>query len=75
MLGVSAQLFNVLDITHEALLTGIPTTKRDVFYKDVGQFGSQGVVDQLVDDIAATWDLQRSDLNIVSCPVIICTTR
>ncbi|TEB37278.1 DNA topoisomerase IV, alpha subunit [Coprinellus micaceus] len=59
-----AQLFNVLDVTHEALLTGIPTTKRDVFYKDVGQFGSQGVVDQLVDDIAATWDLQRSDLNI-----------
>ncbi|KAF5326416.1 hypothetical protein D9611_000480 [Ephemerocybe angulata] len=59
-----AQLFNVLNISHEALVTGVPTTKRDVYYKDVALFKSQGTVDRLVDDLAATWELKRSDLNI-----------
>ncbi|KAF6763217.1 Spo11/DNA topoisomerase VI subunit A [Ephemerocybe angulata] len=59
-----AQLFNVLNISHEALVTGVPTTKRDVYYKDVSLFKSQGTVDRLVDDLAATWELKRSDLNI-----------
>ena len=95
-----AQLFRVLDLIHEATLSGIPVTKRcvwalfiqgmitlliiqhrDVFYKDVPLFKNQRIVDtvkkkycplsfffslvQLVDDIAATFELDRSDLNIV----------
>lgn len=61
----TAQLFNVLDAAHEALISDVPTTKRDVYYKDVILFKSQQVVNQLVDDLAATWDLKRSDLGIV----------
>lgn len=67
---LTAQLFNILDAAHEALISGVPTTKRDVFYKDVALFKSQQVVNQLVDDLAATWDLKRSDLSIVSVPLI-----
>ena len=73
----TAQLFAVLDITHESLTTGVPTTKRDAFYKDVPLFKTQGVVNRLVDDLAATWELRRSDLNIVSnltdSPSWLCT--
>ncbi|KAJ3505000.1 hypothetical protein NMY22_g17732 [Coprinellus aureogranulatus] len=59
-----AHLFRVLDVAHEALVTEVPTTKRDIYYKDVPLFKSQPVVNQLVDDLAATWELKRSDLNI-----------
>nr|AAF26720.1 Spo11 [Coprinopsis cinerea] len=59
-----AQLFRVLDIMHEGLVTGTPTTKRDIYYKDVALFGRQSVVDTLVDDLAATWGTQRCDLNV-----------
>ncbi|THH16589.1 hypothetical protein EW146_g4075 [Bondarzewia mesenterica] len=59
-----AQLFRVVDLAHEALVDEIPTTKRDVYYKDVPLFKSQVVVDRLVDDIAATLSLGRADLNI-----------
>ncbi|KIM45445.1 hypothetical protein M413DRAFT_24646 [Hebeloma cylindrosporum] len=59
-----AQLFRVLDLAHEASLSGVPTTKRDIYYKDVALFKSQKVVDTLVDDLASTFGLDRSDLNI-----------
>ncbi|KAI0042921.1 DNA topoisomerase IV, alpha subunit [Auriscalpium vulgare] len=59
-----AQFFRVAELAHEALINDIPTTKRDLFYKDVPLFKSQGVVDRLVDDLAATIDLGRADLNI-----------
>ncbi|KZV66886.1 DNA topoisomerase IV, alpha subunit [Peniophora sp. CONT] len=54
----------VLNVAHESLVTDLPTTKRDMFYQDVGLFGSQREVDQLTDDLAATFQLDRSDLNI-----------
>ncbi|KAF5386230.1 hypothetical protein D9615_002673 [Tricholomella constricta] len=59
-----AQLFRVLDLTHEALVENVPATKRDIFYKDVPLFKSQRTVDSLIDDLAATFELERSDLNI-----------
>ncbi|KAI0268616.1 Spo11/DNA topoisomerase VI subunit A [Gloeopeniophorella convolvens] len=59
-----AQLFRVADLAHEALIEGIPTTKRDAFYRDVQLFKKQNVVDKLVDDLAATIDVQRADLNV-----------
>ncbi|KAF8800283.1 DNA topoisomerase IV, alpha subunit [Phlegmacium glaucopus] len=61
-----AQLFKVLDLAHEATLNNLPATKRDIFYQDVALFKTQKVVDTLVDDLAATFELERSDLNIRS---------
>ncbi|KAJ7837712.1 Spo11/DNA topoisomerase VI subunit A [Mycena leptocephala] len=59
-----AQLFRVLDLTHEAVVDGVPATKRDMYYRDVPLFKSQKVVDNLVDDLAATFELERADLNV-----------
>ncbi|TCD62594.1 endodeoxyribonuclease [Steccherinum ochraceum] len=53
---------------HQALLNDVPTTKRDVYYKDVTLFKRQSIVDKLVDDIAATMSLCRSDMCIRASP-------
>ncbi|GJE94903.1 DNA topoisomerase IV alpha subunit [Phanerochaete sordida] len=59
-----AQVMKALDLMHEAVVTGVPTTKRDMYYKDVPLFGSQAVINKLVDDIAATLGVRRADLNV-----------
>ncbi|KAF9443832.1 DNA topoisomerase IV, alpha subunit [Macrolepiota fuliginosa MF-IS2] len=68
-----AQLLRVLDLAHEAIIEDMPMTKRDMFYNDVQLFKSQRTVDTLVDDLAATFDLDRSSLNIrASSKGLIC---
>ncbi|KII92348.1 hypothetical protein PLICRDRAFT_678286 [Plicaturopsis crispa FD-325 SS-3] len=42
----------------------VPCTKRDMYYRDVQLFKTQSVVDRLVDDVAATFGVQRADLNV-----------
>ncbi|TFK74062.1 DNA topoisomerase IV, alpha subunit [Pluteus cervinus] len=59
-----AQLFRLLDLSHEAISRGIPITKRDAYYNDVPLFKNQRVVDKLVDDLAATFEMERADLCI-----------
>ncbi|KAK2467868.1 hypothetical protein APHAL10511_000163 [Amanita phalloides] len=59
-----AQLFRMLDLSHEALVVNEPITKRELFYRDVTLFRSQRVVDQLVDDVAASFHLERREMNI-----------
>ncbi|KAJ7346909.1 topoisomerase acting in meiosis [Mycena albidolilacea] len=59
-----AQLFKVMDLIHEAIVDGVPATKRDMYYKDVTLFKKQNVVDNLVDDLAATFEIDRADLNV-----------
>ncbi|KAL0956680.1 hypothetical protein HGRIS_002808 [Hohenbuehelia grisea] len=68
-----AQLFRVMDFAHEGLLDNTPSTKRDIYYRDVELFKSQATVDRLVDDLAATFNLERSDLNVrATAKGIIC---
>ncbi|KAI0686367.1 topoisomerase acting in meiosis [Cytidiella melzeri] len=62
--GPLAQFLRVVDLIHEALCSETPITKRDMYYKDVALFGSQSTVNTLVDDIAATMDVSRSDLYV-----------
>ncbi|KIM32154.1 hypothetical protein M408DRAFT_214618 [Serendipita vermifera MAFF 305830] len=57
-----AVLIAVLTYIYEALVTGVPITKRDIYYRDVALFKRQSVVDNLVDDIAATFEVERDDL-------------
>jgi hypothetical protein len=42
-------------------ITGVPTTTKNIYDRAGGPsfFGSQTVVDELVDEIAMTWNLQR----------------
>ncbi|KAG6372419.1 Spo11/DNA topoisomerase VI subunit A, partial [Boletus reticuloceps] len=59
-----AQLLRVMNFAHDAVTQDLSLTKRDLFYKDVTLFRSQRTVDKLVDDLAATLELDRADLNI-----------
>jgi DNA topoisomerase VI subunit A len=60
---ITAQLFKVMDLIHEAIVDGVPATKRfvfpllnsqalkrrerDMYYKDVALFKKQNVVDNV----------------------------
>ncbi|GJN90694.1 hypothetical protein Rhopal_003708-T1 [Rhodotorula paludigena] len=61
-----AALLKVIELVLEGLKTGAVSTKRDLFYRDAGLFGKQSVVDSLVDDLAATLQVKRSDLNVAA---------
>ncbi|MBW0471533.1 hypothetical protein O181_011248 [Austropuccinia psidii MF-1] len=63
-----AMVLRVVEIAHEAILRNVVVTKRDIFYNDVNLFLHQASVDQLVDDLAATFELTRSDLHISASP-------
>ncbi|KIO10072.1 hypothetical protein M404DRAFT_996060 [Pisolithus tinctorius Marx 270] len=53
-----------MSYAHRALEQGISLTKRDIYYKDVALFKSQKIVDRFIDDLAATLQWDRADLNI-----------
>ncbi|KAG8815452.1 endodeoxyribonuclease [Serendipita sp. 399] len=54
--------FAVVTYVHEALVTQIPVTKRDIYYRNVDLFKKQAVVDNMVDDLAATFAVTRDEL-------------
>ncbi|KAK4056765.1 endodeoxyribonuclease [Microbotryomycetes sp. JL221] len=61
-----SRLLKVIDIVHEGLVNDKVSTKRDLFYRDVKTFKKQMIVDSLVDDLAASLDVSRSDLNVIA---------
>ncbi|GAA5895322.1 hypothetical protein JCM8208_005977 [Rhodotorula glutinis] len=61
-----ACLLKVIELVLEALKSGIVCTKRDMYYRDVNLFVKQAIVDSLVDDLAATLHVRRSELNVVA---------
>ncbi|KAG2148313.1 Spo11/DNA topoisomerase VI subunit A [Suillus cothurnatus] len=70
-----AQILRVMDFAHQALVDNVPLTKRDMYYKDVPLFKTQGTVNRLVDDLAVTLGLERADLQIrAASKGLICGT-
>ncbi|GAA6051033.1 hypothetical protein JCM3770_005465 [Rhodotorula araucariae] len=61
-----ACLLKVIELILEGLKSGVVCTKRDLYYRDVGLFVKQYIVDSLIDDIAATLNVRRSELNVVA---------
>ncbi|KAK0666403.1 putative meiosis-specific topoisomerase [Cercophora samala] len=59
-------LFCIIELSHEALLSGSLITKRNIYYQNPDLFGSQTAVDTMVDNLAFTLGLGRGDLNIVA---------
>ncbi|KAI6033069.1 Spo11/DNA topoisomerase VI subunit A [Pisolithus orientalis] len=53
-----------MSYAHRALEQGFSLTKRGIYYKDVALFKSQKIVDRFIDDLAATLQWDRADLNI-----------
>ncbi|KAH7191988.1 Spo11/DNA topoisomerase VI subunit A [Fusarium flagelliforme] len=56
----------ILQLSHDALVSGTVLTKRHIFYQHQDLFEKQREVDDLVDDIAFNLGIGRADLNIVA---------
>ncbi|KAH8880591.1 DNA topoisomerase IV, alpha subunit [Thozetella sp. PMI_491] len=56
----------VLELAHQAVLTGKLIAKRNIYYQDKNLFATASAVDVLVDDVALTLGVGREDLNIVA---------
>ncbi|KAF4995184.1 hypothetical protein FGRMN_5322 [Fusarium graminum] len=61
-----ARLILILQLSHDALVSGTVLTKRHIFYQHQDLFDKQSQVDELVDDIAFNMGVSRGDLNIVA---------
>ncbi|EQL00317.1 meiotic recombination protein rec12 [Ophiocordyceps sinensis CO18] len=61
-----ARALLIIQLSHDALVSGSILTKRCIFYQHQDLFEKQRVVDELVDDIALTLEVHRHDLNIVA---------
>ncbi|KAK0276725.1 endodeoxyribonuclease [Friedmanniomyces endolithicus] len=59
-------ILRILELMHEALRAGVTISKRDMYYRDPALFGSQTHVDRYVDDIAYTFNVPRSALNVTA---------
>ncbi|OTA08758.1 hypothetical protein A9Z42_0004740 [Trichoderma parareesei] len=74
-----ARILLILQLAHDALVSGTVLTKRHIFYQHQGLFSKQRTADELVDNLAFALNVQRDDLNIVasskgvfSGPLCIC---
>ncbi|KAI5780761.1 Spo11/DNA topoisomerase VI subunit A [Geopyxis carbonaria] len=56
----------IMNIAYECVLADRIYTKRDVYYRDVNLFRKQSVVDNMLNDLAATLGVRRASLNIVA---------
>ncbi|KAK6351217.1 hypothetical protein TWF718_004387 [Orbilia javanica] len=61
-----AALVRLLELVREAITLDRVYTKRDIYYKDVALFGSQQMVDNLVDDISSALGIPRRSLHITA---------
>ncbi|KAI6374401.1 hypothetical protein MCOR25_003190 [Pyricularia grisea] len=61
-----ARVLCILEMSHQALISGNIVTKRNIFYQAKALFRDQAVVDRLVDDVAFTLGVGRHSLNITA---------
>ncbi|KAL7915334.1 DNA topoisomerase IV, alpha subunit [Trichoderma velutinum] len=61
-----ARILLILQLAHDALVSGTVLTKRHIFYQHQGLFVRQRTVDELVDNLASALSVRREDLNIVA---------
>ncbi|KAF7586752.1 hypothetical protein BBP40_008372 [Aspergillus hancockii] len=57
-------VFRILAAIADAIDTGLIVSRRDIYYSDPACFGTQRVVDTIVDDLAYTIAVDRSALNV-----------
>lgn len=61
-----ARYIYVLKTIYELLSTGNYITKRDVYYSNINLFESQIITDTIIENIAATFEVNRNFLHILS---------
>jgi meiotic recombination protein SPO11 len=61
-----AVLLRILELIHGSLIDNTIMTKRDIYYRHPDLFVKQSVVDRYVDDLACTFGITRSQLNVTA---------
>ncbi|KTW29741.1 hypothetical protein T552_00948 [Pneumocystis carinii B80] len=61
-----AVLIRILDLIHESLVSNTPVTKRDIYYRDINLFKNSKIVNKIIEDIAYTFKIRRSALNVLA---------
>ncbi|KAF2646709.1 DNA topoisomerase IV, alpha subunit [Massarina eburnea CBS 473.64] len=59
-------LVRILELVHGCLVDNVIMTKRDIYYRHPDLFVKQSVVDRYVDDLACTFGVSRSLLNVAA---------
>ncbi|KAG2005144.1 hypothetical protein GB937_008978 [Aspergillus fischeri] len=59
-----AAIIRGISVIAEAIQAGLVVSKRDIYYSDPACFGSQQIVDTIIDDIAHTIGVDRAALNV-----------
>ncbi|KAG9069710.1 endodeoxyribonuclease [Linnemannia hyalina] len=62
----TSRILRATELIHESVSKDTISSKRDMYYRDVMAFGSQIVVDGIVEDLACTFEVPRSSLNVVA---------
>ncbi|KAE8375914.1 Spo11/DNA topoisomerase VI subunit A [Aspergillus bertholletiae] len=57
-------IVRALAVVAEAIDMGLVVSKRDIYYSDPACFGTQKIVDTIIDDLAYTVGVDRSALNV-----------
>ncbi|KAB8234655.1 putative meiosis-specific topoisomerase Spo11 [Aspergillus alliaceus] len=57
-------IFRILAIITDAVNTGLVVSRRDIYYNDPTCFGTQRIVDTVIDDLAYTIGVDRAALNV-----------
>ncbi|GAA6059020.1 hypothetical protein JCM10212_001245 [Sporobolomyces blumeae] len=61
-----ACFLKVVELVLDGLVANVVSTKRDLYYRDVRLFRRQETVDSMIETLAATLRVRRSDLNVVA---------
>ncbi|ORY19119.1 Spo11/DNA topoisomerase VI subunit A [Clohesyomyces aquaticus] len=59
-------LLRIIELVHGALANDVVLSKRDIYYRHPDLFVKQSVVDRYVDDLACTFGVTRSLLNVTA---------
>ncbi|KAF9132998.1 endodeoxyribonuclease [Mortierella sp. GBA39] len=62
----TSRILRATELIHENVSKNTISSKRDMYYRDVMAFGSQTAVDGIVEDLACTFEVPRSSLNVVA---------
>ncbi|KAF9538247.1 endodeoxyribonuclease [Mortierella hygrophila] len=62
----AVRIIRATELIHENVSKDTIYSKRDMYYRDVMAFGSQTAVDGIVEDLACTFEVPRSSLNVVA---------
>ncbi|XP_034027399.1 meiotic recombination protein SPO11-like [Thalassophryne amazonica] len=66
-----AQILKILSVIYKLVQSNSYATKRDIYYNNTQLYGSQKIVDSIVDDISCMLKVPRRSLHVVVCTCLL----